>query len=82
MGRPSRSTQDLLTSREVALAADITPRNFALLHDWAIGRMSDAGLRIHGPLAQLVLLASVSKGGTALSVERLIADHRAVPAPA
>lgn len=33
MGRPSRSTQDLLTSREVALAADITPRNFALLHD-------------------------------------------------
>ena len=63
------------------IAYQMTQANFALLHDWAIGRMSDPDLRAHGPLAQLVLLASVSSGAAALSVERLIADYRIAAAP-
>ena len=33
MGRPSKSTGLLFTSRELALAANLTARNVGLLHD-------------------------------------------------
>lgn len=63
-----------------AVADQMTQGNFALLHDWAIGRIPDDALRAHGPLAQLVMLAGITAGGTATLVERLIADYRIVPA--
>src|ERR1700761_1359874 len=33
MGRPGKRSELLFTSRELALAASLTPRNMALLHD-------------------------------------------------
>jgi len=76
MGRPSRSTQDLLTSREVALAADITPRNFALLHDQGLApRARDsvsgkAGARVYDGvgLAHAALIGALHLSGLELLV--------------
>ena len=76
MGRPSRSTQDLLTSREVALAADITPRNFALLHDQGLAPKArdsisgKAGARVYDGvgLAHAALIGALHLSGLELLV--------------
>lgn len=82
MGRPSRSTQDLLTSREVALAADITPRNFALLHDQGLAPRArasvsgKAGARVYDGvgLAHAALIGALHLSGLELLVAgRLVA---------
>ena len=76
MGRPSKSTQDILTSREVALAADISPRNFALLHDQGLAPRArasvsgKAGARVYDGvgLAHAALIGALHLSGLELLV--------------
>ncbi len=55
MGRPARLTDDIFTSREVAAATGVSPRNFALLTEEGLAPVAlgtgsgQAGHRTYDP---------------------------------
>lgn len=76
MGRPARLTDDIFTSREVAAATGVSPRNFALLTEEglapaALGTGSgQAGHRTYDPaaLSHAALLGALNLAGLELLV--------------
>ena len=81
MGRPSRSSAEIFTSREVAVAADLSARNFALLveQDLAPASLDDAtGRAGHRPydgvgLAHGALIGALNLAGFELLVSARLA---------
>jgi hypothetical protein len=81
MGRPSRSSAEIFTSREVAVAADLSARNFALLveQDLAPASLDDTtGRAGHRPydgvgLAHAALIGALNLAGFELLVSARLA---------
>lgn len=81
MGRPFKASGSLFTSRELALAADLTPRNFSLLHEAGLAPAALAGGGGRGghrtyaspALAQAALIGALHLAGFELLVAARLA---------
>lgn len=82
MGRPGKRSELLFTTRELALAANLTPRNMALLHDEALapestpsGSDGQGGHRLYDSpaLAHAALIGALHLAGFELLVSARLA---------
>lgn len=81
MARPGRISEEWFTSREIALAANLTARNFGLLTEQGLGptsvdnRTGKAGHRSYdgAALAQAALIGALNVGGFELLVSARLA---------